>query len=166
MKYCAKYRKKNCKYYSLFTEMTRFTGLKEGFAYYSFGLLLLGRIQFCFLQVTLAGYCVYFIFRKLQKIWCFFIRNATLKFYAKYKFSTKMFRKLQGSILRKIQVSHKNVSQNTVINCCTQSSQNTDSSQNTISLSKVRYGLSYAMEKLLWIFLLRILPHQQIFDTS
>ena len=42
----------------------------------------------------------------------------SLKFYAKYKSLNKMLRKIQDILLRKIQVSQENVSQNTVINCC------------------------------------------------
>ena len=74
-----------------------------------------------------------FHFSQITQNMMFCYAEYSIEIYAKYKFSIKMFRKLQNSILRKIQVSQENFSQNTVVNCCAQSSQNTDSSQNTIS---------------------------------
>ena len=68
-----------------------------------------------------------FHFSQITQNMMFCYAEYSIEIYAKYKFSIKMFRKLQNSILRKIQVSQENVSKNTVINCCAQSSKNSHS---------------------------------------
>ena len=94
------------------------TSKKRESANYSFSSILLHILQFS---------------QNTEKLLCSYAKYS-LKFCAKYKSVNKMLRKIQYILLRKIQVSLENASQNTVTNCCVQSSQSTDSSQNTISL--------------------------------
>ena len=98
------------------TQITVFQN--EEFAKYSFVTILLRILQFS--QNT----------KKLK----YFCAKYSLKYYAKYKSLKKLLRKIQSLFFRKIQSSSEIVPQNTVQIFCVWSSQNTDFSQNTISL--------------------------------
>ena len=98
------------------TQITVFQN--EEFAKYSFVTILLRILQFSQNTKKLGYFCA----------------KYSLKFYAKYISLEKLLRKIQSLFFRKIQSSSKTVPQNTVKIFCVWSSQNTDFSQNTISL--------------------------------